>query len=63
MIKKCLNCSKWITCQESNPDKVNCINFKFKRIEVKYVRGKKQITNDKSQKCRPGVKGYWFNNI
>lgn len=37
MIKKCINCSKWITC--NNDIKENCEDFKFKRI--KYERKEK----------------------
>lgn len=32
MIEKCINCCKWITC--NNNIKENCENFKFKRIEI-----------------------------
>ena len=35
MIKKCINCCKWITC---NNEINNCQDFKFKRIEIKYER-------------------------
>lgn len=33
MLKKCINCCKWITCKNSSKDIWNCENFKFKRIE------------------------------
>ena len=33
MIKKCINCCKWITCKDSSSSKNNCEDFKFKRIE------------------------------
>lgn len=36
MLNKCINCSKWITC--NNDIKENCEDFKFKRIKIKYER-------------------------
>lgn len=38
MLNKCINCCKWITCNDTK--KNNCENFKFKRIEIKNERKK-----------------------
>lgn len=51
MIKKCINCCKWITCNSASSDKYNCENFNFKRI--KYERKEeyeKRKRNKKSNK-------------
>lgn len=33
MLNKCINCSKWITCKNNSENKIDCEDFKFKRIE------------------------------
>ena len=38
MLNKCINCSKWITCKNNSENKIDCEDFKFKRIEIKYER-------------------------
>lgn len=35
MIKKCINCCKWITCNNTSHNKYNCEDFRFERIEIK----------------------------
>jgi len=39
MINKCINCCKWITC--NNHIQENCEDFKFERIEIKNERKEK----------------------
>lgn len=43
MIKKCINCCKWITCKNNSENKRDCENFKFKKIEIKEKENDKQI--------------------
>lgn len=50
MLNKCINCCKWITC--NNATENNCKNFKFKRIEYerkeKYEKRKRCEKNNKT---------------
>lgn len=48
MLNKCINCCKWITC--NNDIKENCENFKFKRIEIKYERKEEYEKRKNSKK-------------
>ena len=48
MINKCINCCKWITCNNASNSKNNCQDFKFKRIN--YIKMKGENENEKERK-------------
>ena len=48
MINKCINCCKWITC--NNDIKENCKDFKFKRIEIKSERKEENEKRKRNKK-------------
>lgn len=50
MLKKCINCCKWIACNNSSSNQYNCEDFKFKRIEIKYERKEENEKRKNSKK-------------
>lgn len=38
MLQKCINCCKWITCNDTSSNKNSCEKFYFKRIDIKYCK-------------------------